>query len=167
MKYHSLRRLTALCLGLALLLLATFSLAASIGNITGHVILEDTKEGAIAASVKIMELDSITKTDFEGRYTFLKVPKGVYTLRFKYIDYRPVKVDSVVVDSGLTTLQKVALKPFGTQRTEIKIKWSKPLPPTPAPPAPIPSSRAEERGLGFRLSRDNDSMRTIEPLKHL
>ncbi len=115
--------IAAIC---SILIFSSLSIASTSGKITGHVTLEDTKESAVSASVLILELKIGAKTDFEGNYTILNVPPGTYTLRFSYVGYRSVKIDSVIITSGVTFTQNVTLKAESVQRSEIVIKAEPP-----------------------------------------
>ncbi len=108
------------------LLVSGLAFGATSGKITGKVMLDDTKEGAISASVLILELKTGAKTDFEGNYTILNIPPGTYTLRFSYVGYASVKVNNVIVTSGVTFTQNATLKPEALQREEIVVKADPP-----------------------------------------
>lgn len=72
-------------------------------KIAGRVVDRETQEGIIYGNVGLYDLngDSIitgTATDFDGRYQ-LEAASGYYRLKFSYVGYKSVLMDSVKLDS--------------------------------------------------------------------
>jgi Ca-activated chloride channel family protein len=79
------------------LLLISFPLFASGGNIKGKVTDKATAEALIGANVVIHSLQTGAATDLNGFYIIKDIPAGTYTIKASYVGYKSFEQKDVVV----------------------------------------------------------------------
>lgn len=92
------------------------------GTISGEV-LDETGVGLPGASVRILELNTGSQTDGEGKY-LLSVAPGVYTLEITFLSYQTQRITGVAVKEGETTILNIGLKPASNVLNEVVITES-------------------------------------------
>lgn len=90
------------------------------GVISGKVLDFDDKLPLPGALVQIVGLNKYAVTDFTGRYEFLNVGSGTYTLSVKYMGYANMTQEVEVVN-GKNTVIDFGLKAQGTELDEVVI----------------------------------------------
>jgi len=89
-------------------LLAAAGSAAMAGQIDGRVLDNSEKHSIAAARITIDELNRVTRSGFDGRFTFNNVPPGSYTLSITYVGAQTITRRVTVTDSGIENV-RVAL----------------------------------------------------------
>ncbi|MAT58631.1 MAG: hypothetical protein CMF23_11735 [Ignavibacteriae bacterium] len=105
---------------LALVLILFFSIqlsAGTTGKIAGTVKDKDTGEGLPLANVFINGTDLGAATDFEGNFTILNVPPGVYSVTASVVGYQKITITDVRVNVDFTTRLEFEL-PSGSVELE-------------------------------------------------
>ncbi|SVC80318.1 uncharacterized protein METZ01_LOCUS333172, partial [marine metagenome] len=95
------------------LLLVLFSISyliASGGKITGRITSMETGEPLPGVNIFVEEVSLGAATDVNGEYVILNVSPGSYTLRATYIGYATHLVQSLNVNTDMTTRQDFILK---------------------------------------------------------
>ena len=87
-----------------------FLLAGLGGKIQGTVYDTDTREPIPYVDIIIVGTELGTTTDNNGRFYFLNVPVGKYTLEFSHIAYQKTRIKDVLVQIGQTARLKVKMK---------------------------------------------------------
>ncbi len=135
------------------------------GHIHGRVVTEDrqpaggvviTAEGASLQGTRTVE------TDERGRFRFLALPGGTYTVRARRIGYRPVVLERVPVLPGQTTsLEAITLELQPVQLASLTVEGDRPVvDPTSTTLGTTLDSRAFE---ALPTSRDYRSIVTLLP----
>jgi TonB-dependent receptor len=78
------------------------------GVISGVVLDQSTEQAVVGAVVRITELNRETTTDRSGRFQFVSIPDGSYTLTTRYIGYAPVTERVTVTASRATVTIRIA-----------------------------------------------------------
>ncbi|MFZ5980416.1 MAG: carboxypeptidase-like regulatory domain-containing protein [Candidatus Zixiibacteriota bacterium] len=86
-----------------LCLLPAAAYTAGVGQIKGTITDAETGEPVLNASVLIVGTKFGGITDFDGKYTILRLDPGTYTVRISSIDYNTVEISDVVVNADMTT----------------------------------------------------------------
>jgi hypothetical protein len=81
------------------------------GTLRGQVLDEATEAPCPGAMILIVGSTLGAAADAEGRYRIESVPAGIYNVRFVMLGFESRIVNSVVINPGLTTWQKIMLKP--------------------------------------------------------
>ncbi|MCY3762173.1 MAG: carboxypeptidase-like regulatory domain-containing protein, partial [Gemmatimonadetes bacterium] len=97
------------------------------GKITGTVSDALTGYALPDANVLLVETEAGAETDAEGRFFFLNVAPGMYTLRVTYVGYRPVTMEGVRVSADLTTDLEFVLGSEAIEVEEVVIKAERPI----------------------------------------
>ena len=100
---------------------------AAAGKIAGTVTDAGTGAALAKANVFVVETESATSTDSEGRFFLLNVAPGIYTLRVTYVGYRPVLMEEVRVSADLTTDLEFRLGGEAIEVEEVVIKAERPI----------------------------------------
>ena len=100
-----------------LLALATY---AQKGVISGKVLDADDKMPLPGAMLQLEGMNKYTISDYNGRYEFLNIQEGSYTVKVSYIGYAAASAN-LVVAKGANAVQNFALKVSGTQLNEVVI----------------------------------------------
>ena len=85
------------------------------------VVVDESGEGLIGASVAEVGTNNRAVTDLNGRFTLSVTPHAV--LEFKYVGYQTVEIPAtrdmhVVLKAELTNLSEVVVVGYGTQKKE-------------------------------------------------
>ena len=91
------------------------------GRIQGQVLDESTESPLMGAMVIIEGTPLGAVADSAGKYAVEKIASGVLNVRFVMMGYETRVVNSVVVNPGRTTWQKIYLKPTVLEGSEVKI----------------------------------------------
>ena len=118
-------RLRAAPLALLALLLATGG-AAQTGKLSGRVV-DAAGQPLIGATVLVVGTDYGAATDVDGVYNVLRVPPGLYTVRFSSIGYQTRLVEGVQVSSNTTTELDAALVDETFEGEEVVVTAEQPL----------------------------------------
>lgn len=73
------------------------------GSIQGTVVSESSGEALFAVNVRVLETQSGTHTDFDGKFKIENLDTGLYTLQFSYIGFENLIIENVRVKSGSIT----------------------------------------------------------------
>jgi len=97
---------------LSLCLLPSAAYTAGVGQIKGTITDAETGEPIVNASVLIVGTNFGQITDFDGKFTILRLDPGTYTVRISSIEYTTVEISDVIVNADLTTevSQKMTIK---------------------------------------------------------
>ena len=114
--------LSVVCLGILLSLSATpaWSQATSTSTITGVV---TDQQGAVVAGAEVKLIDTATSSaqttlsNETGRYIFVNIPSGTYTLTFSKTGFAVYKVNATQVSVGATLTINAALQVGSTSTT--------------------------------------------------
>ena len=98
---------------------------ADAGKLAGTV-LDENKEGAIGASVQVIETQQGAAVKLDGSYVILGVEPGKYTVRMSFVGYATQTYRDVVVNSNQTTTLNATLVPEAVQLGERVIEWKEP-----------------------------------------
>ena len=118
-------RLRAAPLALLALLLATGG-AAQTGKLSGRVV-DAAGQPLVGATVLVVGTDYGAATDVDGVYNVLRVPPGLYTVRFSSIGYQTRLVEGVQVSSNTTTELDAALVDETFEGEEVVVTAEQPL----------------------------------------
>ena len=97
------------------------------GKITGTVSDAVTGYALPAANVLLVETEAGAETDSKGRFFFLNVAPGIYTLRVTYVGYRAVTMEEVRVSADLTTDLDFVLGSEAIEVEEVVIQAERPI----------------------------------------
>lgn len=129
MTYGSRLLCMSLVLGTMLILLTSSAWGASVGKIAG--VVKDAQTGDLLPNANVVLGEGGTKlgtvSDDEGRFFFLNVPAGIYTLRVTYIGYSAYQVKEARVSADLTTNLEVKMVSSDIQVEEVIIKAKRPI----------------------------------------
>ncbi len=89
------------------------------GNIQG-VITDDNGIVIPGATISIQSINKGTVSDFDGKFTFVNIPEGSYTLKVEYLGFSPIeKIINIVADKTSST--SIVLEPINVQLDDVKI----------------------------------------------
>ncbi|KAA3440568.1 TonB-dependent receptor domain-containing protein [Rufibacter hautae] len=102
------------------------------GKISGVLVDSVSGKPVEYATVALLRKDSNvsvdgTLTDDRGRFTFSKVPAGVYQLTFSFIGYQAKSIHGVSVTEKEVEVGRVALSPAVNKLQEVTVVGQKPL----------------------------------------
>ena len=97
------------------------------GKITGTVSDAVTGYPLPAANVLLVETEAGAETDSNGRFFFLNVAPGIYTLRVTYVGYRAITMEEVRVSADLTTDLDFVLGSEAIEVEEVVIQAERPI----------------------------------------
>ena len=112
------------------LLAALFSISyliASGGKITGRITGMETEEPLPGVNVFVEEVSLGAATDVNGEYVILNVSPGSYTLRAEYIGYATYRVESLQVNTDMTTRQDFILTQEAIKGKVVTVVADRPL----------------------------------------
>ncbi|CDF80977.1 TonB-dependent receptor [Formosa agariphila KMM 3901] len=104
---------------LMMLMVTTLSALAQTGQVQG-LITDENKITIPGASVLIEELNKGAISDFNGKFTFVNVEAGTYTLSIKYLGYAEYEQQITVQPTQTTTL-KITLEEHATELDEVQV----------------------------------------------
>ena len=87
------------------------------GSIAGTVVSESTGELLFAVTIRVVEYQTGTHTDFEGNFKIQNLDTGLCTLEFSYLGYENVIMENVRVRSGSITRIDEPVKMKESQQT--------------------------------------------------
>ena len=90
------------------------------GVISGKVLDVDDKMPLPGAMLQLEGMNKYTISDYNGRYEFLNVQEGSYTLKVSYIGYTAGSA-TLTVTKGGNTVYNFALKASGTELNEVVV----------------------------------------------
>ncbi len=99
--------------------------AGTTGKITGKVTDAVTGDPLPSVNILVKGTATGTATDANGNYVILNLKPGKYTLIFSMIGYGSKTVESIIVNSDLTTKIDVKLKESGVELASIVVKAKK------------------------------------------
>ncbi|WP_291864909.1 TonB-dependent receptor [Maribacter sp.] len=100
-------------------LLSNSIVMAQIGNIQGAI----SDENGIyvpGANVVISSLNKGAISNFDGRFTLVGIPEGVYTLKISYLGYADIEKEAIVT-AGRTTFISLFVVPENLELDEVQI----------------------------------------------
>jgi outer membrane receptor protein involved in Fe transport len=105
-----------------LLLLTAFStaIAQETGTVTGTVTRVEETSGLSSVSVTVQSTGQSTVTGADGKYTLRRVPTGPQTIVFRWLGYRPTRVE-VTVSAGSTVNADAVMEQVTIALTEIVV----------------------------------------------
>ena len=112
------------------LLAALFSISyliASGGKITGRITSMETEEPLPGVNVVVEEVSLGAATDVNGEYVILNVSPGSYTLRAEYIGYATYRVESLQINTDMTTRQDFILTQEAIKGKVVTVVADRPL----------------------------------------
>ena len=114
--------LSRLAIGLSLCLLIVTQLEAqSTGRIVGRVVDAEQGNPISGAQLEILGPTLSTTTALDGRYALSGVPAGPTSVRVRMIGFAPKLVTGVIVPTGGTAVQDIALAAAAVQLAEIAV----------------------------------------------
>ncbi|MFA9192031.1 TonB-dependent receptor [Flavobacterium sp. FZUC8N2.13] len=90
------------------------------GVISGKVLDGDDKMPLPGAMLLLEGMNKYTISDYNGRYEFLNVQEGSYTVKVSYIGYAAGSA-TVTVNQGVNAVQNFSLKASGTELNEVVV----------------------------------------------
>ncbi|MFA9188588.1 TonB-dependent receptor [Flavobacterium sp. FBOR7N2.3] len=90
------------------------------GVISGKVLDGDDKMPLPGAMLQLEGMNKYTISDYNGRYEFLNVQEGSYTVKVTYIGYAAGSA-TLTVAKGVNAVQNFALKASGTELNEVVV----------------------------------------------
>ena len=87
----------------------TFVKASDFGKLRGQVLTKDTNMPLMGVNVVLIGTNKGSFTDDNGYYTILGIPSGEYDIRFEYIGYSPKIIQTINIQSDLSTTINVKL----------------------------------------------------------
>lgn len=122
------RTISHLTLTLLLVLgLTSLSVGQSGGKISGTVLEKGTGESLIGVQVILDGTTKGTVTDIDGYYSIIDISPDVYTVVFKYIGFKEVRVQNVQVIPGKTTEINVEMEEGVLEGEEVIITAERPI----------------------------------------
>lgn len=121
MKKRILTLLLSIALPLSVLALGTT------GKLTGTVLDKESREPLAGALIDLQGTTRKVVTDITGKFTFINLPVGAYTLDVSLFAYASVKIEGVMVSADLTTVQDVELPPLTALAKELVVTAQRPL----------------------------------------
>ena len=107
---------------LIIFVITTFHLyASSYGKLRGHVKVYGTNDPLVGVNISIIGSYLGTITDAKGNYTILRIPPGVYDVRYEFIGYTTKTVKDLHIKSDLSTLLDVSLEQSVIEGDEIVV----------------------------------------------
>jgi hypothetical protein len=117
---------------LTLLLLLTFAFTpfgipaaapepSQLGSLRGQVLDESTESPLVGAMVMIEGTALGASADADGKYLIESVPAGLHNVRYVMMGYETRLVNSVVINPGRTTSQKIMMKPTLLQSEGVNV----------------------------------------------
>ncbi len=103
------------------------SLIASGGKISGRITSAETGEPLPGVNIIVEEISLGTSTDINGEYVILNVSPGAYTLRAMFIGYATHRVQSLTINTGMTTRQDFILKQEVIEGDVVTVVAERPL----------------------------------------
>lgn len=110
-----------------LLSIANLTFGGTTGKLTGKIIDKSTGEPLPFVNVLIEGTMLGAATDLNGNYVILNIPPGKYKVKARYVGYRTVVVENVIISIDLTTRQNFQLSPETIKLKEIVVNGSKEL----------------------------------------
>jgi hypothetical protein len=98
---------------LTLILIPGLVVCGNTGKIAGKVTDAQTGEPIVGVNVVVEGTYLGAATDFDGNYTIINVPPGVYRVKASAIGYKTVVKENVRVSIDLTTRVDFQLEPNG------------------------------------------------------
>jgi outer membrane receptor for ferrienterochelin and colicin len=108
-------------LSLCIPLLSAPLLAQTPGRIVGRVVDAEQGNPIAGAQVEVIGVALTTTTALDGRYAVAGVPAGLASVRVRMIGFAPKVVSGVVVPSGSSVNQDIALSASAVQLAEIAV----------------------------------------------
>lgn len=93
---------------------------------TGHLegkIVDDKGEVLTDATIRVVELNKIVKTDVDGGYAF-KLPAGIYSIEVSFVSYETRRITEVIIKKDATTELDIALKATPNTLTQVVVSSS-------------------------------------------
>jgi TonB-dependent receptor len=90
------------------------------GVVSGKVLDKEDKMPLPGAMVEIVGMNKYTISDYNGRYEFLNVTTGSYTIKLKYLGY-VVATGEVIVTEKINTVYDFELIASGTELNEVVV----------------------------------------------
>ena len=87
----------------------TFVKASDFGKLRGQVLTKDTNMPLMGVNVVLIGTNKGSFTYDNGYYTILGIPSGEYDIRFEYIGYSPKIIQTINIQSNLSTTINVKL----------------------------------------------------------
>ena len=109
------------------LLLPCLVLAADVGKIIGTATDAATDEPMVGANVILEGTTLGAATDMEGQYLILNVPPGVYNMVVSVVGYSTARVENVIVNVDLTTIQDVQMEETVLEGQVVIVTAARPL----------------------------------------
>lgn len=101
--------------------------AGQTGKLTGKIKDASAGEPLIGANVLIEGTSFGTASDVDGNYVILNIPPGKYNVKYSYIGFETVIVNSVVIVADQTTNLSVELNSQTVQVGEVIVTANKPM----------------------------------------
>lgn len=105
-----------------LFFISSYVVFAQSGSVIGKISEEKSKDGAIGATVKLLNTNLAAMTDIDGNFQILNVPAGLYKLSVSSIGLASKEIDNVRVEAGKTTIVNTELFEDSKILSEIVIK---------------------------------------------
>jgi len=109
------------------LLLPCLVQAADVGKIMGTVTDATSGDAMIGANVILEGTTLGAATDMEGQYLILNVPPGVYNMVISVVGYSTARVENVIVNVDLTTIQDVQMEETVLEGQVVIVTAARPL----------------------------------------
>jgi len=97
------------------------------GKLAGTIKDAQTGESLVGANVVIEGTNFGAATNVNGEYVILNIPPGKYNIKFSFIGYEALLMQSVVITVDQTTVLKIELNPQTIQVDEVIVTARTPL----------------------------------------
>ncbi len=94
-----------------MLTITPLPILAQTGDVEGTIYQRSTGKPLEGADVHILETDHHQKTDANGKFQFIEIPIGTYTLSISHPDYKTPEKTTIEVSAGKTIQGKIYLGP--------------------------------------------------------
>jgi TonB-dependent receptor len=84
---------------------------AQTGILQGIVVDKNTKELLAGANIYVDGAGKGSRTDMDGKYSVAKLTPGKYNVKFMFMSYEPIVLESVEIVDGQTTMLNAFLEP--------------------------------------------------------
>jgi hypothetical protein len=119
-------RKTFLIIAIALIIFPTITFAGITGKLSGRVTDKSTGEPLPGANVLIVGTTIGASTDADGYFTLINIQPGEYSIRFGFVGYANLKIESVIVNADRTTKVDAQLTTSDIALNEVVVKAERP-----------------------------------------
>ena len=106
---------------------AGITVAGNTGKLTGKVTDKETGKGIVSANIIEVNKEWGGATDFDGDYTIINIPSGIYSIEISCIGYHTITITDIVFHADITTPLDIELTPDTIKLKEVIVKAKRKL----------------------------------------